>query len=68
MNDPGLDSPISDEERIMESRERSDKRDVVEEDEQAFLAPRCVFSDRIRGTRKVHLLSTVASFLSRTYN
>jgi hypothetical protein len=52
----------------MESRKRSDERDEVEEDEQAFLAPRCVFSDRIRRTRKVRLLSKEASLLSRIYN
>lgn len=52
MNDPGLESPISDEVRNMESRERSDERDVVEEDEQAFLAPRCVFLTAFVGLEK----------------
>ena len=64
MNDPGLDSPISEGARVMENEKQSDERDEVEEDEQAFLAPRCVFFDGIHGIRKVYLLSIVASLLS----
>lgn len=44
MNDPGLDSPISDEARAMENEKQSDERDEVEEDEHAFLVPTCVLS------------------------
>lgn len=63
MNDPGLDSPISEEAKAMENEKQSDEQDEVEEDEQAFLAPRYLFSDVVRQTRKAHLFSILASFL-----
>ncbi len=42
MNDPGLDTSISNDAKVIESQKQSDEHDEVEEDEQAFLAPRCV--------------------------
>jgi hypothetical protein len=42
MNDPGLDTSISNDAKVIENEKQSDERDEVEEDEQAFLAPRCL--------------------------
>jgi potassium channel subfamily K len=42
MNNPGLDEPISNDAKVIESQKESDERNELEEDEQAFLAPRCV--------------------------
>ena len=39
MNDPGLDSPIQEHAQAVEDESRED--DLEEEDEQAFLNPRC---------------------------
>lgn len=41
MNDPGLDNSISNDAKAIENEKLSDERDEEEEDEQAFLAPRC---------------------------
>lgn len=43
MNDPGLDGPIQEDAKIVENRREEDEMDEAEEDEQSFLAPRCVF-------------------------
>jgi potassium channel subfamily K, other eukaryote len=45
MDDPGLDDRISNDAKVIENQKESDERDEVEEDEQAFLAPRCVLFD-----------------------
>jgi hypothetical protein len=63
MNDPGLDSPISDEARALENQKQSGEQDEVDEDEEAFLAPRCVYSASRHGTRKVNVFSIMASLL-----
>jgi len=41
MNDPGLDDPIANDAKDVE-KQKEDERDEMEEDEQAFLAPRYV--------------------------
>lgn len=40
MNDPGFDTSISNDAKVIENKKQSDERDEAEEDEQAFLAPR----------------------------
>jgi potassium channel subfamily K len=40
MNDPGFDTSISNDAKVIENEKQSDERDEVEQDEQAFLAPR----------------------------
>ena len=42
MNDPGLDEPISNDAKDVENQ-KNDERDEMEEDEQAFLEPRCAY-------------------------
>jgi potassium channel subfamily K, other eukaryote len=40
MNDPGLDDPISNNAKVVESQKELNERDEAEENEQAFLDPR----------------------------
>lgn len=42
MNDLGLDSSISNNAKVIENQKQSNKRDEVEEDQQAFLALRYI--------------------------
>ena len=42
MNDPGFDTSISNDAKVIENEKQADEQDQAEEDEQAFLAPRYV--------------------------